>query len=150
MIMVVSMIFVQAVVALAQTLEQSGTKEETVYQETYYDEDGDLVTETLRKITYPSTRSGVYERVTYVNEKSYPNFTAALYATFSYNVANKEVSCVSKYSRYDGLNSLDEEILSDTGKGTSCTATLKFYYSDRFNNKTIKVTCNYKGDPKYS
>lgn len=93
--------------------------EEIVYQETYYDEDGDLVTQTIKKITYPSTRAGENERVTYVNEKSYVDFTAAFYATFSYNIQNKEVSCVSKYITYENKDSNkkfipDKEVWSDT------------------------------------
>ena len=147
-IMAISMIFVQVAVASAQTLGQEGMNEEIVYQQTYYDEDGDLVTQTLKKITYPSARSGENERVTYVNENKYQNFTAALYATFSYNTANKEVSCVSKYSKYTNLTPT-EEIITDTGKGTKCTASLTFYFSGKFNKKTHEIICDYKGNPKY-
>ena len=152
-IMAISMIFVQVAVASAQTLGQEGMNEEIVYQETYYDEDGDLVTQTIKKITYPSTRAGENERVTYVNEKSYVDFTAAFYATFSYNIQNKEVSCVSKYITYENKDSNkkfipDKEVWSDTGRGTKCTVKVKFYFMDGFNNKTLGIECDYKGNYK--
>lgn len=143
--MAISMIFVQVTVASAQTLGQEGMNEEIVYQETYYDEDGDLVTQTIKKITYPSTRAGENERVTCINEHKYVNFTAILYTTFSYNTANKEVSCVSKYSEYVNLNP-NKETLSDTRKGTKCTAKLTFSFSDNFNEKSLKTVCDYKGN----
>ena len=147
-IMAISMIFVQVAVASAQTLGQEGMNEEIVYQGTYYDEDGELVKTTIRKITYPSARSGEYERVTYSKENAYKNYSITLTATFSYNVTNKEVSCVSKYSKYTNLTPT-EEIITDTGKGTKCTASLTFYFSGKFNKKTHEIICDYKGNPKY-
>ena len=81
-------------------------------------------------------------------QKNIVKINVTLFATFSYNTANKEVSCVSKYSRYTNLTPT-EEVISNTGKGRKCTASLTFYFSGKFNHKTHEIICDYKGTPKY-
>lgn len=149
-IMAISMIFVQVAVASAQTLGQEGMNEEIVYQGTYYDEDGELVKTTIRKITYPSARSGEYERVTYSKENAYKNYSITLTATFSYNVTNKEVSCVSKYRTYNKMTPISES-LTDTGIGTKCTVRLDYRHNTGLGpkDKALRMICDYKGNLTY-
>ncbi|NDO46365.1 hypothetical protein [Clostridium sp. MD294] len=148
--MAISMIFVQVAVASAQMLGQEGMNEEIVYQGIYYDEDGELVKTTIRKITYPSARSGEYERVTYSKENVYENYSITLTATFSYNVTNKEVSCVSKYRTYNKMTPISES-LTDTGTGTKCTVRLDYRHNTGLGtkNKALRMICDYKGNLTY-
>ena len=145
---IASMVFANGAVVFANTTQQQGIKKEIVSQETYYDENNELVERTITKITYPSVRSSVYERVTYVKTMKYTNFTASLTATFSYSVADKKVSCVSKYSTYSNGFTPRKESITDTGAGRTCTAKLKFSFNSAMGNstKTISMKCNYKGD----
>ncbi len=145
---IASMVFANGAIVFAKTTEQQGIKKEIVSQETYYDENNELVERTITKITYPSVRSSVYERVTYVTKDKGRNYTVSLTATFSYNVADKKVSCVSKYSTYSQNFGLKNESLTDTGSGKKCTVTLKYSHNSGlgYTTKTLKLKCNYKGN----
>ncbi len=145
---IASMVFANGAVVFAKTIQQQGIKKQIISQETYYDENNELVERTVIKTTYPSVRANTYKRVTYTDKRKFTDFTASLTATFSYSIADKKVSCVSKYSTYSQNFGLKNESLTDTGSGKKCTVTLKYSHNSGlgYTTKTLKLKCNYKGN----